>query len=94
MLCAVADGGSFGGLATDIGPGGSRIECMQVPGLGDELTLAARLPCSPDLSRLVAVVRWIGPGAFGVQFIRLDAREQALIDGLLGEPTPGSAQPN
>ena len=68
VLCEPTENAPFGGTATDISPGGACIAGSTVPPFGATLVVDVRLPGSPDLSRLPAVVRWAGQQLFGVQF--------------------------
>jgi hypothetical protein len=83
VLCEPADGEAFGGMTADLGVDGSCIESATVPTFGTELCVIVRLPGSPDLSRLPAIVRWTKAGSFGVQFRSLGARDTKRITELL-----------
>lgn len=83
VLCEPMHGEPFAGVTTDVGLGGAHIESSHVPAFGATLVVAMRLPGSPDLSRLPAMVRWVGDGAFGVQFGLLGARDTRHIAELM-----------
>jgi hypothetical protein len=81
--CEVEGGGRFAAVATDIGLGGARVECELVPGYGTQLTLVLNLPGASEPSRLPATIRWTSPGACGVQFGALGARDTNRIARLI-----------
>jgi type IV pilus assembly protein PilZ len=69
----------FNAMLTDISLGGSRCECGNPPPYGSSVTIVGMLPGSTHLSRLPAVVRWVDPHSFGIQFGLLGARDTRLI---------------
>lgn len=77
------DGQSFTALARDISLGGMFIEAEPVPAFGAKMQIICRLPGMNADSSLPAVVRWVKPGGFGVQFGLLGARETHAITSLL-----------
>ncbi|MBN2194865.1 MAG: PilZ domain-containing protein [Polyangiaceae bacterium] len=85
VLCAPSGGEPFGGLMVEVGLGGSRIESTRALDIGSSISLSVRLPGSPDLSQLPAIVRWRKPGLFGVQFGDLLARDARAIASMMAE---------
>lgn len=74
---------AFPGLAKDISVGGMFIETTGTMEFGGELTIVIRIPGTKTDSRLPAVVRWVKPGGFGVQFGLLGARETHALTELM-----------
>jgi len=70
------------GVAVDLSMGGVYIEARETPPFGAEVTIVGDFPGAPG-TRLPAVVRWMKPGGFGVQFGLLGARETHLLSGLM-----------
>lgn len=83
VLCEPTHGEPFAGVTTDVGLAGCHIESSHTPTFGTALVVAMRLPGSPDLSRLPAIVRWVGKGSFGVQFGLVGARDTRIIAELM-----------
>jgi type IV pilus assembly protein PilZ len=79
----VSGGESINGRAKDISVGGMFIESETKVSFGTEVTIVLRLPNTKANSRLPAVIRWLNPGGFGVQFGLLGARETHAISELL-----------
>jgi type IV pilus assembly protein PilZ len=77
--CEGPDQTSFAGIIKDISMGGMYIEAAEVPVFASKLTIVCQPPGAPAPMRLPAVVRWLKPGGFGVQFGLLGARETHLI---------------
>ena len=82
ILCEPAHTTPFGGTAMDISPGGAGIVGSQVPPLGAALTVNVRLPGSPDVSRLRAVVHWARFKRFGVRFDLVGDRDARTLEEL------------
>jgi type IV pilus assembly protein PilZ len=82
ITCEVG-GQSFNALAKDISLGGMYIEAAPVPAFGAKMQVICRLPGMSEDSSLPAVVRWVKPGGFGIQFGLLGARETHAITSLL-----------
>lgn len=82
ITCEI-DGESYNALAKDISLGGMFIEAEIVPAFGAKIQIVCRLPGMQSDSSLPAVVRWVKPGGFGVQFGLLGARETHAITELL-----------
>ena len=82
IRCEVPGGALFEGLAADLSIGGLYIEAGETPAFGTEITIVGDFPGAPG-TRLPAVVRWMKPGGFGVQFGLLGARETHLLSGLV-----------
>ncbi len=61
----------------DLGLGGVFVECAAPPTFGAEVSV--HLQRGGDALVLSGVVRWLGPGGFGVQFGLLGARETHAI---------------
>jgi hypothetical protein len=59
------------------------VESELAPAFGAELVIVAMLPGAKQEVRLPAVVRWVKPGGFGVQFGLLGAVETHLISELM-----------
>jgi hypothetical protein len=83
VTCEVSGGESINGRAKDISVGGMFIESETKVSFGTEVTIVLRLPNTKANSRLPAVIRWLNPGGFGVQFGLLGARETHAISELL-----------
>ncbi|HEU5075295.1 MAG TPA: PilZ domain-containing protein [Polyangiaceae bacterium] len=83
IICEI-DGESYQALAKDISLGGMFIEADFVPPFGAKMQIVCRLPGMQSDSSLPAVVRWVKPGGFGIQFGLLGARETHAITSLLG----------
>lgn len=83
VTCALEAGESFEGLAKDISLGGMYIEASVVPSFGTKISVACRLPGTQQEATLPAVVRWVKPDGFGIQFGLLGARETHAITQLL-----------
>jgi type IV pilus assembly protein PilZ len=79
----VSGGTTINGRAKDISLGGMFIESEVAVTFGTEVMIVLRLPKGKADSRLPAVIRWIKPGGFGVQFGLLGARETHAITELL-----------
>ncbi len=74
---------TFEAHAKDISVGGMFLQSEHQPVFGTALTLVGRLPGAKKDVRLPAVVRWVKPGGFGVQFGLLGAVETHLISELM-----------
>lgn len=83
VSCEVKDGPAVSGVAKDLSLGGMFIESDQALEFGADITIVMRLPGAGDETRLPAVVRWVKPGGFGIQFGLLGARETHAITKLL-----------
>ena len=83
VTCEVSGGASIIGQAKDISVGGMYIESEMPVSFGTEVHIVLRLPNTKANARLPAVIRWIKPGGFGVQFGLLGARETHAISELL-----------
>jgi type IV pilus assembly protein PilZ len=79
VTCRRSTAASFSGTAKDISIGGMFVESEEEVAFGDELSIVVRLPSSKQEFTLPAVVRWLAPGGFGVQFGLLGARETHAI---------------
>ena len=66
--------------------GGMFLEVSHSPAFGTELTIVGLLPGAKKELRLPAVVRWVKPGGFGVQFGLLGALETHVLSELMKEP--------
>ena len=82
VTCEVSGASSIRGQARDISIGGMFIESEAQVSFGTQVTIVVRLPNTKADSRLPAVIRWLGPGGFGVQFGLLGARETHAIGEL------------
>jgi hypothetical protein len=85
VLCEAGAREPFAAVITDLGIGGARIESTHTPTYAAEIVLSLRLPGAAEMSRLPAIVRWTRPGAFGVQFGLLGARDTKAIVELMAE---------
>ena len=56
----------------NVGVGGAFIATEDVPPVGSQLAIELGLPTSDRMFNLPAVVRWIGSGGMGVQFVNVD----------------------
>jgi PilZ domain len=83
VTCEVSGGASILGRAKDISVGGMYIESETQVTFGTEVSIVLRLPNTKANARLPAIIRWIKPGGFGVQFGLLGARETHAISELL-----------
>jgi hypothetical protein len=83
LICEVSGGASISGRAKDISVGGMYIESETEVSFGTQVSIVLRLPNTKADARLPAVIRWIKPGGFGVQFGLLGARETHAISELL-----------
>ncbi|HEX2870640.1 MAG TPA: PilZ domain-containing protein [Polyangiaceae bacterium] len=83
VTCEVSGGASISGRAKDISVGGMYIESETEVSFGTQVSIVLRLPNTKADARLPAVIRWIKPGGFGVQFGLLGARETHAISELL-----------
>ena len=83
VACEVSGGASILGRAKDISVGGMYIESETEVSFGTQVSIVLRLPNTKADARLPAVIRWIKPGGFGVQFGLLGARETHAISELL-----------
>lgn len=83
VACERPGGETIRGTTKDISVGGMYIESTETVTFGMELIIVLRLPNGKADSRLPAVVRWIKPGGFGVQFGLLGARETHAISELM-----------
>jgi hypothetical protein len=83
FTCERAGGESFSVHAKDISIGGMYLDSGEQPSFGTQVTMVGRLPGAKKDLRLPAVVRWVKPGGFGVQFGLLGALETHLISELM-----------
>jgi len=83
MACEYEDGLQFDAFAKDISVGGMFLEAEEQPSFGTQLTIVGLLPGAKKAVRLPAVVRWVKPGGFGVQFGLLGAVETHVISELM-----------
>ena len=82
VACRRSNGTSFTGTGRDISIGGMFVEATEAVSFGEELSIEVRLPRAKQGMALPAIVRWLGPGGFGVQFGLLGARETHAISEL------------
>ena len=86
LRCEPKDGAAFEAKGKDVSVGGMYLEAGQSPAFGTELTIVGMLPGAKKPLRLPAVVRWVKPGGFGVQFGLLSAFETHVLSELMKEP--------
>lgn len=86
LLCESKSGAAFQAKGKDVSVGGMYLEAGQSPAFGTELTIVGMLPGAKKELRLPAVVRWVKPGGFGVQFGLLGALETHVLSELMKEP--------
>ena len=86
LRCEAKDGAAFQAKGKDVSVGGMYLEAGQTPAFGTELTIIGMLPGAKKDLRLPAVVRWVKPGGFGVQFGLLGALETHVLSELMKEP--------
>jgi type IV pilus assembly protein PilZ len=86
LRCEPKDGGAFSAKGKDVSVGGMYLEAGESPVFGTELTIVGMLPGAKKDLRLPAVVRWVKPGGFGVQFGLLGALETHVLSELMKEP--------
>ncbi len=84
--CESAGGAAFEAKSKDVSVGGMFLEASHSPAFGTELTIVGLLPGAKKELRLPAVVRWVKPGGFGVQFGLLGAVETHVLSELMKEP--------
>ena len=84
--CEPAGGTAFQAKGKDVSVGGMYLEASLSPAFGTELTIVGRMPGAKKDLRLPAVVRWVKPGGFGVQFGLLGAVETHVLSELMKEP--------
>jgi PilZ domain len=82
VACEVSGGAAIIGRARDISVGGMFIESETSVSFGTEVSIVLRLPNAKADLRLPAVIRWLNPGGFGVQFGLLGARETHALSEL------------
>ncbi len=82
ITCEVSGGAPILGRSRDISVGGMFIESEAQVTFGTQVNIVLRLPNTKGDARLPAVIRWIKPGGFGVQFGLLGARETHAISEL------------
>ena len=85
VSCEPSNAPAFAGLARDASIAGMFIETTAGGNMvfGGELTIVVRLPGAKTDSRIPAVVRWVKPGGFGVQFGLLGARDTHALTELM-----------
>jgi type IV pilus assembly protein PilZ len=83
LSCELADGQVIRGRARDISIGGMFIETEVSANFGTPVVVVLRLPNAKTDLRLPAVIRWLKPGGFGVQFGLLGARETHALSELI-----------
>jgi hypothetical protein len=83
VTCEQAGGPSFEAFAKDISVGGMFLQLEGPPAIGTELTIVAMLPGAKKVVRLPAIVRWVKPNGFGLQFGLLGAFETHVISELM-----------
>jgi Tfp pilus assembly protein PilZ len=83
VTCEQAAGASFEAFAKDISVGGMFLQAADAPDFGTELTIVIMLPGAKKVVRLPAIVRWVKPNGFGVQFGLLGALETHLISEMM-----------
>lgn len=82
VSCRRSDGSTFTAKGRDISIGGMFVESQEAVTFGEELSIEVRLPRAKQALVLPAIVRWLGPGGFGVQFGLLGARETHALSEL------------
>jgi Tfp pilus assembly protein PilZ len=83
IVCEPKGAAAFSATSKDISIGGMYVDSAETPSFGAELVIVALLPGAKQEVRLPAVVRWVKPGGFGVQFGLLGAVETHLISELM-----------
>jgi Tfp pilus assembly protein PilZ len=83
IVCELKGAAAISATSKDISIGGMYVESAETLSFGDELVVVAMLPGAKQEVRLPAVVRWVKPGGFGVQFGLLGAVETHLISELM-----------
>lgn len=83
VTCEQAGGDAFEAFAKDISVGGMFLQAEAAPSFGTELTIVGTLPGAKKPVRLPAIVRWVKPNGFGVQFGLLGALETHVISELM-----------
>lgn len=86
LRCELKSGAAFSAKGKDVSVGGMYLEAGEAPVFGTELTIVGMLPGAKKDLRLPAIVRWVKPGGFGVQFGLLGALETHVLSELMKEP--------
>src|SRR5690606_28699245 len=86
VRCQVEGEEPFDGLAKDISLGGMYIEASVNPPFAAKVSIVCQLPGTKEEATLPAVVRWVKPDGFGVQFGLLGARATHAITDLMRRP--------
>jgi hypothetical protein len=82
VSCEVADGTGFQATARDVSVGGMFVEATVAPAFGTQLTIVGNFPGRAGM-RIPAVVRWVSPGGFGVQFGLLGAQDTHVLAAIV-----------
>jgi hypothetical protein len=82
ISCEVADGTGFQAKARDVSVGGMFVEAAIAPAFGTQLTIIGNFPGRAGM-RIPAIVRWVSPGGFGVQFGLLGAHETHVLAAIV-----------
>jgi phage-related baseplate assembly protein len=79
----VGDGPKMAGVCHDLSLGGIHIQADVTPPFGAQIVVHFQFKGTSAPSALPGVVRWVKPGAIGVQFGSLGARETYAITEML-----------
>jgi hypothetical protein len=79
----VGDGPKLPGVCHDLSLGGMHIQAQATAPFGAPVTVYFQFKGTSGPSALPGLVRWVKPGAIGVQFGSLGARETYAITELL-----------
>ena len=82
VTCILDEANQFEGVARDLSVGGLFIESERALAFGTPLTIVTTSLAAREL-RLPSVVRWAGPGGFGIQFGLLGAYATHVIVDLV-----------
>jgi hypothetical protein len=84
ISCDVADGSKFQANARDVSVGGMFVEASVAPAFGTQITIVGDFPGRPGM-KIPAIVRWVSPGGFGVQFGLLGAHETHVLTAIVSK---------
>ena len=88
ISCELSGGERFPANARDVSVGGMFVEAEGAPAFGTKLTIVGDFPGGPGM-KIPAIVRWLGPGGFGVQFGLLGAHETHVLAAIVSKKRGG-----
>jgi type IV pilus assembly protein PilZ len=84
ISCDVTGGTKFQAIARDVSVGGMFVETSMAPAFGTNITIVGDFPGRPGM-KIPAIVRWLTPGGFGVQFGLLGAAETHVLAAIVSK---------